>query len=127
MPLIKAAFPADLKAVIKPSTIFTAPGNGNIELTATQDEIFLLAEYEVFGVHGLASTQEPTYLKQYAYYSAGNSKVKYKHNSVSSAARWWERSPVSGYSTIFCTVYANGSADGSEANYSLGVSPAFKV
>ena len=44
MPLIKAAFPADLQAVIKPSTIFTAPDKGNIALTATQDEVFLLAE-----------------------------------------------------------------------------------
>ena len=51
MPLIKAAFPADLRAVIKPSTIFTAPNNGDIALTSKQDEVFLLAEYEVFGTH----------------------------------------------------------------------------
>ena len=127
MPLIKAAFPADLRAVIKQSTIFTAPDKGNIALTATQDEVFLLAEYEIFGTRTRASRQEPDYLKQYAYYSAGNSKVKYKHNATSAAADWWERSPNSDYSYFFCGVGADGSANNSGANLSNSVSPAFKV
>ena len=127
MPLIKASFPADLKAVIKPSTIFTTQGIGNGACTATEDDVFLLAEYEVFGSRTYASTQEPTYLKQYAYYSAGNSKVKYRHNATSTAAGWWERSPTSNYSSSLCSVYATGSAGYYGANYSIGVSPAFKV
>ena len=127
MPLIKAAFPADLQAVIKPSTIFTAPNTGNIELTSTQDDVFLLAEYEVFGTRKYASSQEPNYLKQYAYYSAGNSKVKYKHNATTTAAYWWERSPYSGHSGYFCYVYTDGDAYFCYADYSSGVSPCFKV
>lgn len=127
MPLIKAAFTADLQAVIKPSTIFTAPNSGNIALTATQDEIFLLAEYEVFGTHYFASTQEPNYLKQYSYYSAGNSKVKYQHNATSIDAAWWERSPDSSSSFGFCLVDIDGSAGGNYAYNSAGVSPAFKI
>ena len=127
MPLIKASFPADLKAVIKPSTIFTTQGSGNGACTATEDEIFLLAEYEVFGARSYASTQEPTYLKQYSYYSAGNSKVKYRHNATSAAAFWWERSPSSGYSGSFCYVYTGGSATIATASFSFGVSPAFKI
>lgn len=127
MPLIKAAFPADLQAVIKQSTIFTAPDKGNIALTATEDDIFLLAEYEVFGTHKYASSQEPNYLKQYSYYSAGNSKVKYRHNATSADASWWGRSPTSGYSYHFCHVYTNGGTNFGYANGSRGVSPAFKV
>ena len=127
MPLIKAAFPADLKAVIKPSTIFTAPNTGDIELTATEDEVFLLAEYEVFGSGNYASTQEPTYLKQYSYYSAGNSKLMFQHDSVETVAIWLERSPYSGNSAPFCVVDAYGSAKYRPAHYSLGVSPCFKV
>ena len=127
MPLIKAAFPADLRAVIKPSTIFTTQGSGNGACTATEDDVFLLAEYEVFGSRNYASTQEPTYLKQYAYYSAGNSKVKYKHNATSTAAIWWERSPYSADSVSFRCVYSNGSAAADTASYSYGVSPCFKV
>ena len=127
MPLIKAAFPADLRAVIKPSTIFTTQGSGNGACTATEDDVFLLAEYEVFGTHKYASSQEPNYLKQYSYYSAGNSKVKYKHNATSAAAYWRERSPNSDNSTDFCRVYPGGSADRDYAATSYGVSPCFKV
>ena len=127
MPLIKASLPADLQAVIKPSTIFTAPDTGNIELTATEDEVFLLAEYEVFGTHGQASSQEPNYLKQYSYYSAGNSKVKYKHNDASTTAVWFERSSHSGSSSSFCAVTTDGYAARSDASISIGVSPAFKI
>lgn len=127
MPLIKAAFPADLQAAIKTSTIYTAPNSGNIALTATEDEVFLLAEYEIFGSTPYASTQEPNYLKQYNYYSAGNSKVKYKYNDISISARWWERSPYSDDSRRFCYVSTGGSASSTAAHYSYGVSPCFKV
>ena len=127
MPLIKAAFPADLREVIKPSTIFTAPNKGDIALTATQDDVFLLAEYEVFGRRTNASSQEPNYLKRYAYYAAGNSRVKYEYNATSTAARWWERSPYSRLSGHFCIVDADGSAGGNGVSFSYGVSPAFKV
>ena len=127
MPLIKAAFPADLQAVIKPSTIFTTQGSGNGACTATEDEVFLLAEYEVFGKKMNASTQEPNYLKQYSYYSAGNSKVKYRHNATSTAANWWERSPSASDTNFFCYVYNNGGAYSNAARMSYGVSPCFKV
>lgn len=127
MPLIKAAFPADLQAVIKPSSVFTTQGLGNDACTATEDDVFLLAEYEVFGARTYASSQEPNYLKQYSYYSAGNSKVKYRHNATGDAAIWWERSPSSEYSNFFCRVDTNGTAYSYNSYYSYGVSPAFKV
>ena len=61
---------------------------------------------------------------QYAYYKAGNSKVK---NRSGSANAWWERSPRSGYSTGFCIVASNGSATNGYASYSLGVAFGFCV
>lgn len=129
MPLIKAAFPTDLQAAIKPSTIFTTQGAGDGVCTATTDDVFLLAEYEIFGTHKWASTQESTYLKQYSYYSAGNSKVMYKHNATSSAANWWARSPRSDTvnPTSFCQVFSGGSSSYVSANLSNGVAPCFKV
>lgn len=127
MPLIKSAFPADLQAVIKTSTIFTAPNTGDVALTATQDEVFLLAEYEISGAHFYASTQESSYLKQYSYYSVGNSKLKYKHNATSEAANWFERSPDSLGPNSFCFVNAHGYCSSDAANKSLGVAPCFKV
>ena len=129
MPLIKTAFPSDLQAVIKPSTIFTARGSWNSDFTATEDEVFLLAEYEVYGAARHASTQEPNYLKQYSYYAAGNSRVKYRHNSTGSAVNWWERSPAYENSYGFC--YVGGAGDGGASNAyavnSFGVAPCFKV
>jgi hypothetical protein len=128
MPLIKASFPADLQAVIKTSTIYTDNEGGQPqtlpELTATQDDVFLLAEYEIFGTRKYANNKEANYLKQYAYYAAGNSKVMYRHNDTSSAAFWWERSPCS---DLFGYVYTSGSAGNGNVFYSYGVSPAFKV
>lgn len=130
MPLIKAAFPSDLQTVIKTSTIYTdntGSGIAAVVPTATKDDVFLLAEYEVFGTRTYASTLESNYLKQYSYYSAGNSKVKYRHNTTDPDVRWWERSPASSYSNSFCIVNANGSAVYYIASISQGVSPAFKV
>ena len=127
MPLIKASFPADLQAVIKPSTIFTAPNTGDIALTATQDEVFLLAEYEIFGTRTYASTQESSYLKQYAYYSTGIGADMFAHNFVGSPTMWWERSPRSDNSNAFCRVGYDGEAASSKATWSRGVSPCFKV
>lgn len=130
MPLIKAAFPSDLQTVIKTSTIYTdntGNGAGIVAPTATQDDVFLLAEYEVFGIRKYATSQEPSYLKQYSYYSAGNSKVKYSHETLHAAATWWERSSNSGNSVSFCCVNMSGSAGTGAALYSFGVSPCFKV
>ena len=127
MPLIKAAFPADLQAVIKTSTIYTAAGTGDIACTASDDDVFLLGEYEVFGARSNATTEEPNYLKQYSYYSAGNSKVKYRHNSTGSAASWWLRSPSSNKSTSFCRVTVGGMTNDYSVKASFGVSPCFKV
>ena len=127
MPLIKASLPADLQAVIKTSTIYTAAGTGDIACTASDDDLFLLGEYEVFGTISYATSQEPNYLKQYAYYSAGNSKVEYKHNDTSAAAHWRERSPSSESSSYFCSVSTSGSARRIAVNSSYGVSPCFKV
>ena len=61
---------------------------------------------------------------QYAYYKAGNSKVKNKSGSASS---WWERSPFSGYSNLFCCVNSSGGATNSNASSSFGVAFGFCV
>lgn len=130
MPLIKAAFPSDLQAVIKTSAIYTDnTGNGiaGVVPTATQDDVFLLAEYEVFGARLYASTREPDYLKQYSYYSAGNSKKKYSHATTHAVAFWWERSPMSSNNSYFSCVSDSASSSRDIAFYSGGVAPCFKV
>ena len=128
---LMAALPSDLRAVMKPMTIYTDNTGGGSNtasnVTASVDYLPLLAEYEIFGTRSYANSSEQNHQAQYAYYSAGNSKVKYRHSATSSAAWWWERSPYYYYSDSFCSVYTNGSADDNLARYSYGVAPAFRV
>lgn len=132
MPLIKAALPSDLQSVIKISTIYTdnvGNGSGSVEanVTATQDNIYLLSEYEVFGSTKFANTYETSKQQQYAYYAVGNSKVKYKHDAIGTAIDWWERSPRSDNNQYFCSVNYNGNA-GDNGTWNIStVAPAFRV
>ena len=126
-----AALPSDLRAVMQPMTIYTDNTGGGSDnasyVTKTTDYLPLLAEYEIFGTRTYANSAEKNYQAQYAYYSAGNSKVKYRHSATSSLAWWWERSPYYSGSSSFCIVYANGSANFNYAGFSNGVAPAFRV
>ena len=128
---LMAALPSDLRAVMKPMTIYTDNTGGGSNtasnVTASVDYLPLLAEYEIFGTRSYANSSEQNHQAQYAYYSAGNSKVKYRHSATSSTAWWWERSPYYDGSNGFCFVYADGGASCSSAWNSFGVAPAFRV
>ena len=128
---LMAALPSDLRAVMKPMTIYTDNTGGGSNtasnVTASVDYLPLLAEYEIFGTRSYANSSEQNHQAQYAYYSAGNSKVKYRHSATSSAAWWWERSPYYDYSDYFCIVNTYGGANYGSARYSFGVAPAFRV
>ena len=126
-----AALPSDLRAVMQPMTIYTDNTGGGSDnasyVTKTTDYLPLLAEYEIFGTRTYANSAEKNYQAQYAYYSAGNSKVKYCHSATGSTAWWWERSPYYDGSTSFCRVTASGDANYTSARFSNGVAPAFRV
>ena len=129
---IIAVIPAELRAVLKSVTKYTdntANGGGLTEsyVTATTDYFFLLSMYEVFGRSSIANLDEASKQAQYAYYSAGNSKIKYKHNDTSTAANWWLRSPEAYYGTAFVCVNLNGTYTSSRASNSLGFAPGFCV
>ena len=129
---LMAALPADLRAVMKPITKYTDnKGNSSdvaANVTSSLDYLPLLAEQEIFGGNRTYSNQyEKNSQVQYAYYSAGNSKVKYRHSATGSTAYWWERSPFYNYNTGFCFVSTGGNANFSDAGYSGGLAPAFMV
>ena len=129
---IMGAIPADLRNALKSVTKYTdntANGGGSVSsyVTATTDFFFLLSEYEVFGNITYGNTYEANYQQQYAYYSAGNSKVKYRYNSTGSAAYWWLRSPRAGNSYYFVLVYTDGTVNNGNAYGSLGFAPGFCV
>ena len=122
--------PAALRAVLKPVTKYTNnTGNSTSAsaVTATTDYAFLLSEYEVFGSISYANSNESSKQAQYAYYSAGNSKIKYNHSATSTAVRWWLRSPYASYSSYFVIVNIDGTVYYSSASSSFGVAPGFCV
>lgn len=129
---IIAVIPAALRAVLKSVTKYTdntANGGGSTAsyVTATTDYFFLLSEFEVFGSITYGNTNEKNKQAQYAYYSAGNSKVKYKHDGTSTAAHWWLRSPHASYSAYFVLVGTGGTVGNADARGSLGFAPGFCV
>ena len=128
---LMAALPSDLRAVMKPMTIYTDNTGGGSNtasyVTASVDYLPLLAEFEIFGTRSYANSAEQNYQQQYQYYKNGNSKVKYRHSSTSSTAYWWERSPSYYTSSGFCLVTTYGVASYSAARRSSGLAPAFRV
>ena len=131
LPLVKSALPSDLQAVLKTTTIYSDNTGGGSDtasyVTATQDELYLLAEFEIFGTRSYANSAERNHQQQYAYYVAGNSKIKYRHNSTATAVYWWERSVFATNNSIFCRVGTNGTAGYDTNVYSFGLAVAFKV
>ena len=127
----KNCFPSELQAVIRTTTLYTDntgdKSTSASAVTSNSNEVYYLAEYEVFGSNTNANTNEPAQQAQYAYYQAGNSRVKYRSDKTSTPAIWWLRSPYRSGSGDFCTVYTGGAAAYDYAYYSRGSAPAFKV
>ena len=131
IPTFKACLPSDLQAVLKTVTKYSDNTGGGSDtasyVTATTDDIFLLSEWEVFGKKSYANSAEQNYQAQYAYYSAGNSKVRYRHSSTGSTAAWWLRSVRADNSSYFCRVATSGGAVSNYAKGSRGFAPCFCV
>ena len=129
---IIAVIPAALRAVLKSVTKYTdntanSGGSTASYVTATTDYFFLLSEFEVFGSIKFGNTNEKNKQAQYAYYSAGNSKLKYRHDRTSTTAYWCLRSPRANIFDRFVAVVNDGTVSYRYANTSLGFAPGFCV
>ena len=127
-----AALPADLRAVMKTVTKYTDNNGGKSDtasyVTATTEYLPLLAEFEVSGTRYNANSAEQNYQKQYDYYKAGNSKLRYKHDDTRTAYRWFLRSVDSGGSTTWVGINESGNFyNGRVGNQSSGCAPLFCV
>ena len=122
MATMKSYLPSAWQTVIKPVNKASGTGGGSTSGTETvSDSCFLLAEIEMFGSTTYSVSGEGT---QYAYYKAGNSKVK---NMSGSASHWYERSPRSGYTQDFCMVSKYGDASASNGTLRPGIAFGFCV
>ena len=130
---LMAALPSDLRAALRLWNRYvdykgnSSNADANCS-TATVDALSLLAEFEIYGSRKYSNLYEQNHQKQMAYYTAGNSKIKYKHNATGTASIWWESSPDSTTASYFCYVNYNGNAEqdfGSRT--SVGLAPAFRT
>lgn len=130
-PAFKSALPSSWQTAIAATTKYTDNTSGGSDtasyVTSTSDDIFLLAEYEVFGTRSYANSAEQNNQAQYQYYINGNSKIKYQHNATSTACYWWLRSPRAGNSYRFCYVSTSESAGSDPAGSSFGFAPGFCI
>lgn len=119
LPAILALMPTEVQNGIREVSKKTSVGGASSMIEAVSDKLFLLSEVEIFGSTSHSEAGEGT---QYAYYKAGNRKVKkvsgYDHV-------WWERSPRASNATDFCCVSSGGVDYSNYASKSYGVAFAF--
>ena len=119
LPAILALMPAEVQAAIKEVQKKTSAGNQSSSIQTTNDKLFLLSEIEILGKTTYSFAGEGT---RYAYYQAGNSRVK---NRSGIADVWWERSPHSSNSNAICLVSRGGTANWNPASSLNGVAFGF--
>lgn len=131
IPEFISCLPSDLQSALKAVNKYTDntgnASNVQANVTATQDKVFLLAEYEVFGARTYANQYEQNSQAQYDYYKNGNSKIMYNDQLTGTAVRWWERSAYYTNVYYFCSVTDSGTARYYDASDSYGFAPAFVV
>lgn len=81
----------------------------------------------MFGARQYANQYEKNYQVQYAYFAAGNAKIPYKYDSLSTAVWAWLRSPHYDYSLDFVVVTASGAPTIYYASNSGGILAGFAV
>ena len=122
MATMNGYLPSAWQSIIKPVNKASGTGGGSSSGTETvSDSCFLLAEIEIFGSTTYSVSGEGT---QYAYYKAGNPKVK---NKGGSAYNWWERSPDPVSDFRFCVALKYGDAGYNSATNRYGVAFGFCV
>lgn len=131
MPQFKAACTAGLRAAIKAVTVYSDNKGGGSDtasnVTASSEEFYLPAEFEIHGARSYANSAEQNYQTQLAYYKAGNSKKRYKYNATNTAVIVWCRSVGASRSGAFCTVSTDGTPNYNNASYSLALAPLYNV
>ena len=90
----------------------------------TQDKLFLLSEYEIFGND---DSNEKDYQQQYDYYknSSAIERIRQQDNSIANSCIWYLRTLNS--SSAMKVIDINGEISIQNANKSLGICPAFTI
>lgn len=112
----------DCKNYIVPVNKISMTAYNHASETIVSDSLFLLSEGEIFGTLTYCGITEGS---QYAFYAAGNSKLKKFDGTV---LTWWTRSMqynTKGTTKKFVYVSTGGTVSTNSYSYSSGIVPAF--
>ena len=110
--------PTELKDAIKAVNKKTSVGGGSSSIRTDPMYLWLFSEIEVFGTTTYSVAGEGT---QYPYFATAAERIKRLSNGSGAASYWWERSPYTNGSNLFCRVTPSGAADATGAGASYGV------
>lgn len=126
---LMSALPLDLRNVMQSVTKYT---NNDVNLspssasTATEDYLFLLSEFEVYGQITQSAASEKNYQAQYDYFKLGNASTVYNYSSTSNAVACFLRSKS--YQThVYMGIGTGVSASVCVPNFSYGLFSCFVV
>ena len=110
--------PTELKDAIKAVNKKTSVGGGSSSIRTDPMYLWLFSEIEVFGTTTYSVAGEGT---QSPYFATAAERIKRLSNGSGAASYWWERSPYTNGSNLFCRVTPSGAADATGAGASYGV------
>ena len=125
------SLPNELKSIIITTKTISGHGELDSENHISIDKLYLLATAEVWkdGDHADAARDKTRQLDYYN--SKGVTTSSYaaaiKKDSTGTAAEWWLRSASSDFDFDFYYSWDNGAMSDTNADYSSGVSPAFRI
>ena len=113
--VFKNAVPNTLSPIFKQHKNLTSAGNQSSTIDTTDDWFALRSEIEIFGTISYSFAGEGS---QVTYYQTTANRIK---QSQGANYYWWERSPRSSNTTLFCRVSSGGGANSDFASYSYGL------
>ena len=128
--IFRNAIPSTLLPIFKQFKTVTAQTFDGSTNQESVDYFALPAAKEVFGGSATSAGDATSHsnltefnaLFQFDYYKTASNRVK-KLGKTGSANYWWERSPRYNYSTDFCFVGSDGTANAHNASNSRGLAP----
>ncbi len=126
------SLPYELKSIIIDTKTVSGHGSEDTNYFTSTDKLYLLAPKEIYSNWSNKYDSAKDFTRQLDYYkSKGVNTSNYasaiKNNNEGSASWWWLRSANSYYNSDFFFVSNKGKWNNFNANYSRGVSPAFRI
>lgn len=121
--VFRPAIPASLRGIFKRFKWKQGKGGGaSSGLLDTTDYFGFAPEKAIFGSVSYAQSDEAALYEQWEWYKTSANRIK-KRGDKGSAGIWWECSPYSGVSYLFCIVSGDGYANANGASTTRGLAP----